>query len=93
MAINGTQIGGAQSVTAINANGASQAFSFADTLAATQDTAVSFTNDLYNSTSSNPGDRNLYVVGAEFNGVALSPAVWTAKMLSNGTSHFSLTEP
>ena len=88
MAINGTQIGGAQWVTAINANGASQAFSFADTLAATQDIAVSFTNDLYNST---PGDRNLYVVGAEFNGVALSPAVWTAKMFSNGTSHFSLT--
>ena len=91
LAINGTQIGGAQSVTAINANGASQAFSFADTLSATQDIAVSFTNDLYNSTSSTPGDRNLYVVGAEFNGVALSPTVWTAKMFSNGTSHFSLT--
>jgi len=92
LAINGTQIGAAQSVAAINGK-ATQAFSFADTLTATQDIAVSFTNDLANLTSSTPGDRNLYVVGAEFNGVALSPAVWTAKMLSNGTSHFSLTEP
>ena len=90
LAINGTQIGAAQSVAAINGK-ATQAFSFADTLTATQDIAVSFTNDL--APSSTPGDRNLYVVGAEFNGVALSPAVWTAKMLSNGTSHFSLTVP
>jgi len=48
LAINGTQIGGAQAVTANNAKGATQAFSFADTLAATQDIAVSFTNDTYN---------------------------------------------
>ena len=90
LAINGTQIGAAQSVAAINGK-ATQAFSFADTLTATQDIAVSFTNDL--APSSTSGDRNLYVVGAEFNGVALSPAVWTEKMLSNGKSHFSLTAP
>lgn len=90
LAINGTQIGAAQSVTANNASGASQAFSFADIATATQDIAVSFTNDLSNFTSNTPGDRNLYVVGAEFNGVALSPLIWTAKMYSNGTSHFSL---
>jgi beta-glucanase (GH16 family) len=92
LAINGTQIGGSQAVTAINGK-ATQAFSFADTLTATQDIAISFTNDLYNSTSNTPGDRNLYVAGAEFNGVALNPAIWTANMFSNGTSHFSLTVP
>jgi hypothetical protein len=92
LAINGTQIGGSQAVTAINGK-ATQAFSFADTLAATQDIAVSFTNDLYDPTSSSPGDRNLYVARAEFNGVALDPAIWTAKMFSNGTSHFSLKVP
>jgi hypothetical protein len=92
LAINGTQVGGSHAVTAINGK-ATQAFSFADTLTATQDIAVSFTNDLYNPLSSPPGDRNLYVAGADFNGVALNPAIWTANMFSNGTSHFSLQVP
>jgi len=90
VAVDGRQLGPAQAVTASNAAGGSQAFSFKDLFSAgTHDVAVSFTNDLYNGT---PGtDRNLYIKGADYGGTALPGAA--AAMYGNGTHHISMLVP
>ena len=90
--VDGTQLGGVQSVSALQAAGGTQAFNFSAVLAAgAHDVGVSFINDLYGGSAST--DRNLYVRGAELNGTSLSPTSWTAAMLSNGTNHFTLVVP
>jgi hypothetical protein len=87
VAVDGRQLAPAQAVTTLNKTGAAQAFSFKDLFSAgTHDVAVSFTNDLYRGTPAT--DRNLYVKGAEYGGVALVGAA--ASMYSSGTQHFSM---
>ena len=87
VAVDGRQLGPAQAVTASNASGGSQAFSFKDLLSAgMHDIAVSFINDLYRGTSAT--DRNLYVKGADYAGAAI-PGAATA-LYSNGTQHLSM---
>ena len=91
VAIDGKQMGAAQSVTASNAKGATQAFNFAVLGSGTHDVAVSFLNDAYGGSSAL--DRNLHVAGADLNGSALSAAPWTAALLTTSTTHFSLVVP
>ncbi len=87
VAVDGVQLGSAQSVTTQHGGGGFQAFGFTDTLAAgTHDVAVSFLNDLYGGSSSM--DRNLYVNGASVNGVAVGGAA--SALLSSGTNHFGI---
>jgi hypothetical protein len=92
LTIDGVQMGGAQSVTASEAAGGTQAFNFSAVLAAgAHDIGLSFTNDLYG--GNGLADRNLYVHGAELNGKSLNQTSWTTAMMSNGTNHFSLIVP
>ena len=86
VAIDGKQIGGVQSVTALHANGSFEAFGFTGALSVgTHDVAVTFLNDLYGGW--NTGDRNLYVNGATAGGVAVAGA--SSALMSNGTNHFT----
>jgi beta-glucanase (GH16 family) len=90
VSVDGTQLGGIQSVSALNGNGGSQAFSFQDALAAgSHDVAVTFLNDLYGGTATT--DRNLYVKGVDFNATPVAGA--TATLLATGTTHFALVVP
>ena len=92
VAIDGKQVGGTQTVTASNAKGATQAFSFAGALGTgSHDVAVSFLNDAYGGSPTQ--DRNLHVAGADLNGSAQGAAAWTAALYSNGTTHFGLVVP
>lgn len=90
--VDGKQVGDVQSVSALAANGATQAFNFGARLTAgVHDVGVSFINDCYGGSMS--ADRNLYVNGAELNGTSLNSTGWNASMMSNGTDHFSLVVP
>ena len=90
IAVDGTQIGGVMQVTALNSQGSSEAFTFADTLSAgTHDVAISFINDAYGGSAAT--DRNLYVTGVSYNGV--SPAGDTASLFNDGTDNFDVTAP
>ena len=68
VSVDGTQIGGVRSVTALHGQGRSEAFRLTGSFGAGSHTvAVNYLNDAYGG----PGlDRNLYVDAASFNGVA-----------------------
>ena len=90
VAVDGNTIGGAQTVTALHSNGASQDFSFSQALTAgTHDVAVSFLNDAYG--GSGATDRNLYVNGISVNGTAVGGAA--AALYSTSTQHFAVNVP
>jgi hypothetical protein len=90
VAVDGVQLGGAQSVTALHASGNTQAFGFTLALSAgTHDVAVSFLNDAYGGNAS--ADRNLYVNSASYGGANISGA--SSALLSTGTNHFSIVAP
>ncbi len=90
VAVDGKQLGAAQSVTASHAAGAVQNFAFAQAMAAgTHDVAVSFLNDAWGGTAAT--DRNLYVQAIDANGAAM-PAT-AASLLTTSTQHFSLLVP
>ena len=80
--VDGQQIGGVQTVLASHAAGMTQSFSVMGTFGAGAHTAaVTFINDAFAA----PGmDRNLYVAGASYNGVAVSGAA--SDLLSNSTA-------
>ncbi len=87
VAVDGKQLGGAQSVTASHAAGAVQNFAFAQAMAAgTHDVAVSFLNDAWGGTAAT--DRNLYVQAIDANGAAMPGTA--ASLLTTSTQHFSL---
>jgi hypothetical protein len=74
--VDGHQLGPAQSVTALHSQGATEAFTFQDALAAgTHDLSVTFLNDAYGGSPSL--DRNLYVDSVDVNGVAVPGASGT----------------
>ena len=90
VSIDGGPVLSTGSVTALNAQGSSQAVNLSAALSAgTHDIAVSFLNDAWGGTAAT--DRNLYVKGID---VAGSPAAGTsATLYSNGTTHFQVTIP
>jgi hypothetical protein len=86
VAVDGKQLGGVQSVTALHAGGSFQAFGFAGALGVgSHDVAVTFLNDLYGGWG--VGDRNLYVNGATAGGVSVTGA--SSSLMSNSTNHFT----
>ena len=88
--VDGKQVGGTGSVSAVNASGQTQAVNIPGVLSAgVHNIAVSFTNDLYAGTPQT--DRNLYVKGIDVNGTQLAGD--TATLFSSGTAHFSVVVP
>jgi beta-glucanase (GH16 family) len=90
VAVDGTQLGLAQAVTALHGGGASQAFGFPAALSVgSHDISISFLNDLYGGAADL--DRNLYINGATAGGIAVPGAAFS--LLSTGTHHFSVVIP
>lgn len=88
VAVDGTQIGGVQTVdaAALHSTGQTQSFEIAGNFAAgTQSVSVDFLNDAWGGTAAT--DRNLYVTGAAFNGAAIA-GVSLAEM-QNGAQGFT----
>ena len=87
VAVDGKQLGGAQTVTASHGAGAVQNFAFAQAMAAgTHDVAVSFLNDAWGGTAAT--DRNLYVNAIDTNGAAMPNTA--ASLMTTSTQHFSV---
>jgi hypothetical protein len=87
--INGKQIGGINTVTALHAQGASQTFSFTGSWGSgTNWFGITFINDAYGGSSSQ--DRNLYINSATYDGRTVAGA--PAALLGNGT-HWLDTTP
>jgi beta-glucanase (GH16 family) len=91
VAIDGNPVGGTLTETASNASGASTAVTLNAALTSGwHDLALSFLNDAYGG----PGaglDRNLYLKGAEINGVSIPSA--SVALYSNNTGHVSFFVP
>ncbi|MGI4942676.1 MAG: carbohydrate-binding domain-containing protein, partial [Janthinobacterium lividum] len=89
VSVDGKALGAAQSVTAQNGAGASQAFTFTGQFGpGAHNLAVSFTNDLWNP---GVGDRNLYVKGATFDGASVP--VSNGALYANGSWTTTVTTP
>jgi hypothetical protein len=88
--VDGKQVGGTYTATALHDLGQSQAISVNTVLGSGPHTvAVSFINDAYGGTHTT--DRNLYVTGASYEGKAVSGV---GKVLyGNGTDQFTVTVP
>lgn len=92
--IDGTQVGSTYTATVENVQGKSQAFSIPTSLSAgTHSVAVTFINDANGRPASGTTatDRNLFVIGASYNGQAISGAA--GALFSNGSDTFSLVVP
>ncbi len=90
VSVNGTQIGGTQTTTAIAGNGQSQTFDVLGTFSGTSNTAtVNFLNDAWAGTPQT--DRNLYVTGATINGTSIAGAVLNE--YGPGPQSFSFQNP
>ena len=86
VALDGSQLGAAQSVTAQNKFGETQTFTFSGAFGPGQhDLSVSFLNDAYSGTPDT--DRNLFVKSASFDGHQFAG---TAALYSAGTVHFMI---
>ena len=87
VSLDGQQLGGVQTVTALHGLGQDQTFTFQGSFGAgPHDLAISFINDAWGGTSDT--DRNLYVDGVRFDGAAVAQGA--AALYSNGTAHFPL---
>ena len=84
IAINGTTIGGTRTATASHAAGKSETVTVNGTFGAGATARLTFLNDAYGGTAST--DRNLYVSGVTYNGLATGPD--QAVLLSNGPADF-----
>jgi Ca-dependent carbohydrate-binding module xylan-binding len=90
IAVDGSQIGGTQTASALNGTGSSQTFDVEGSFGPGQHTvSVDFLNDLYDGSPSM--DRNLHVTGASIDGAAISSGKLT--LMSSGTQSFSFQEP
>jgi len=88
--VDGKSLGPAQSVTASQSQGHTQAFTFTGSFGAgAHDLALSFTNDAWGGTPAT--DRNLYVNSVSLDGTTYSSA--TTPLYSNGTVHFQVGVP
>ena len=84
VSVDGKQVGGVTTVTALHANGQNQDFTFRDFWGAgPHNIGVTFLNDAYGGTAQT--DRNLYVNGAALNGHANAENL---VLLSSGTQSF-----
>ena len=86
VSIDGTRLGGLQTITALHALGKSQQISFAAPLSAGAHTAsVTFVNDAWGGTTTT--DRNLFVDSID---VGTQHVVTAAALYSNGTKSFAI---
>ncbi len=85
--LDGQQLGPAQTVTAANAAGQVQDFTFQGSFGAgPHDLAVTFLNDAWGGTPDT--DRNLYVDSVNYDGTNIANG--SAALYSNGTVHFQI---
>ena len=90
VSIDGKQVGGLQTITALHAQGHYDALTFAGAFGAgSQAVAVTFVNDAYGGSPSL--DRNLYVNSVAVNGTVLGGT--SASLYSNGTAAFTVASP
>jgi hypothetical protein len=92
--VNGTQIGGVQTVdpSVLHSAGSNEIFTFKgdfSTVSGTDTVGVNFTNDAYGGSPST--DRNLYVTGLSLDGN--SPSAQTASLMTNSTAKFDVAAP
>ena len=89
ISVDGTQIGGTQTVTASHAAGQTETFTVLGTFATGSNTAsINFLNDAYGGSAAT--DRNLYVNSATINGNAVSGAALTE--LTTGAQGFTFQQ-
>ncbi len=87
VSVDGKQVGGAFTTKALHAAGQSQEVDLSGSWGKGAHTVtVNFLNDLYGGTAS--ADRNLYVTGASYDGVAQTGA--TLSLLSGGPQSFGI---
>jgi len=87
VSVDGTQVGGAFTTTALHAAGQSQEVDLSGTWGKGAHTVtVNFLNDLYDGTAST--DRNLYVAGASYDGVAQTGAALS--LMGSGPRSFGV---
>jgi hypothetical protein len=95
VAVDGKQVGGTLTTSAISWEGQTQEFDLHGAWAAgTHSVAVTFVNDAIGPVDANGNaydatDRNLYVNGVSFNGSAAAGTPW--EIAGNGTAAFSVT--
>ena len=90
VSVDGKQLGGAQSVTALHSQNSAENFTFTGQFGAgPHDLAVTFLNDAWGGTPST--DRNLYVDGVELDGTRY-PAT-TAALYTTSTVHLQIGVP
>ncbi len=90
VSVDGHQIGGTQTTTALHSSGQTQTFKVMGTFAAGNHVAtVNFLNDAWGGTSTT--DRNLYVTGATIDGAVVPSATLTE--LVQGPKSFSFLAP
>jgi hypothetical protein len=88
VAVDGTQLGGTFTTTALHASGASQDFVFkGDWAAGTHTVTVTFLNDAYGGTAAT--DRNLYVDALSYDGTATGQS---AALYNGGGRNFGVTD-
>ena len=85
--VDGQQVSGVHTITALHGAGQSQAINLGTVAAGRHQFGITFLNDAYAGTSNT--DRNLYVDSASYNGQQLSGA--SAALFSAGTSNFGFT--
>jgi endoglucanase len=90
VSVDGKQVGGTMTVTALNSAGAVEAFTLTGAWGTgAQAVTVNFINDAYGGSASK--DRNLYVKSIVYNGEV--QASGSATLLSNGGANFSVQAP
>jgi hypothetical protein len=86
ISVDGTQVGGAHTVTALHGAGQLQTIDVGSLARGSHTIDVSFINDAWGGTAT--ADRNLYVAGATYSGQAVKGS--TATLMRNGTASFSV---
>jgi hypothetical protein len=84
--VDGTQVGGTRTVTALHGQGTSQVFDLAGLSAAAHTVSIAFINDAYGGSALT--DRNLYVDSIAINGATKAGSA--AALTSNGAVSFTL---
>ncbi len=88
VAVDGTQVGGAQTVVASHSAGQQQEFDvLGNWSSGSHQISITFLNDAYGGTTET--DRNLYVNSATYNGSAVSNAA--SSLYSQGSNYFEIT--
>jgi hypothetical protein len=86
VAVDGTQVGGTRTVTALHSSSDDNVFVLTGDWATGSNVTISFINDAYGGTAST--DRNLYVDSIAYNGTTQTGT--STSLLSDGTSTFTV---